>query len=338
MFGVATRALCASSSRCMHKCQKSTLTRQLQGMAVAPFTPFDNKGEIDYTNFNRCMQYFEKSHFNGMFVNGTLAEGMSMSCAERKKVAEKWKEVSDRLFIILHVGTGNLKETQELAKHAEDIGVDAVAALPPTYHKPATEELLVDYMEQVAAAAPNTPFLYYEYNLTTGVNLNISRFLELARNRIPTLYGLKHTTPDLSSALNCSKVCDGKYKIFYSTETQYLPSLVLGIPDVITSPYLGKCFYNIKAEFEKGEMQKAQELQHLAQVLINIQVKHGGGIPCAKALFELVSGIAVGSPRLPLPAVSEQVKDLMKKDLIEEGFLASRSFTEEEFDSILLTY
>ncbi|XP_045200835.2 N-acetylneuraminate lyase-like [Mercenaria mercenaria] len=337
MLGTLTRTFCARSIRSLQKCQMSTQSK-LEGMAVAPFTPFSNNGEVDYTNFERCVQYFEKSHFNGMFVNGTLAEGMSLSCKERMKVAEKWKEVSDRLYIILHIGTGNLKESQELAKHAEAIGIDAIAALPPTYHKPTTEEQLVEYLEQVAAAAPNTPFLYYEYSATTGVYLKIPRFLQLAQNRIPTLYGLKHTTPDLSSALNCTKACNRKYKIFYGTETQYLPTLCLGIPDVITSPYMGKCFYNIKAEFEKGEMKHAQQLQNRAQELINIQVKHGGGIPSAKALFEIVSGITMGLPRSPLPCLSHQVKDNMKKDLIEEGFLASRSFTEEDYDSILLTY
>ena len=64
----------------------------------------------------------------------------------------------------------------------------------------------------------------------------------------------------------------------------------------------------------------------------------GGGISCSKALFEIVSGISMGAPRLPLSPVSPQVMDNMKKDLVEEGFLASRSFTEEDYDSILLTY
>ncbi|XP_060552311.1 N-acetylneuraminate lyase-like [Ruditapes philippinarum] len=337
MLGIVSRSLRANSARLIQRCTMSTQSK-LEGMVVAPYTPFNSKGEVDYTNFETCAKYFEKSHFNGMFVNGTLAEGMSLSCKERMETAEKWKEVSNRLFIILHIGTGNLKESQELAKHAESIGVDAIAALPPTYHKPTTEEQLVAYIEEVAGAAPNTPMLYYEYNVTTGVYLKIPRFLELAENRIPTLYGLKHTSPELSSAVNCANVCNEKYKVFFGTETQYLPTLCLGIPDVITSPYLGKCFYNLKAAFEKDERELAQEYQLKAQQLNNIQMKHGGGISCSKALFEIVSGITMGAPRLPLSPVPQQVKDAMKKDLIEEGFLADITFTEEDFDSILLTY
>ena len=51
------------------------------------------------------------------------------------------------------------------------------------------------------------------------LSVNIPRFLKLAQNRIPTLYGLKHTTPDLSSAINCANVCNRKYKVFFGTET-----------------------------------------------------------------------------------------------------------------------
>lgn len=275
---------------------------------------------------------------SSLTVNGTLGEGMNMSNKERMYVAEKWKQAAGRMFIILHIGAGNLKETQELAKHAKQLGVDAIASLPPTYHKPSSEDQLVAYLEEVAEAAPNTPLLYYEYAQTTGVHLNIPKFLDLANSKLPTLYGLKHTTPDLNSALNCSVIHNGRYKIFYGTETQYLPTLSLGIPDIITSPYMGKCFYQMKAAFEKGEINAAQELQKKAQALINIQSRHGGGIPCAKAMFEIVSGIPVGPPRLPLQPVSEKTRESIMKDLKREGFWSYQCFTEEDYDTILLTY
>ena len=48
--------------------------------------------------------------------------------------------------------------------------------------------------------------------------VNIPRFLELAEKRIQTLSGLKHTSPELHSALNCATVCDGKYQVLFGTE------------------------------------------------------------------------------------------------------------------------
>ncbi|WAR31292.1 NPL-like protein [Mya arenaria] len=193
------------------------------------------------------MRYYHDAGFDGLFVNGTLAEGMSLSSEERMKTAEKWMRLAEGLPVILHIGTGNLKETQDLARHAESLGVDGISALPPTYHKPPSEELLADYLAEVAAAAPNTPFLYYEYDVASGL---------------------------------------------------FLPSLSLGIPDCITSAYMGQFFRDVKYSVAKG-----------------------GDITSAKAMFELISGVKVGGPRLPLPTMESRDMQLMKADLVAGGFI-----------------
>ncbi|KAL4231017.1 hypothetical protein ACF0H5_011389 [Mactra antiquata] len=306
----ATRRLCF-----IQVSNKSTST-SLEGILVAPFTPFNKDGSVNYDEFKDCMKYFKDAQFNGLFVNGTLGEGMALSCEERMKTAEKWKEVLEGMSYILHIGTGNIEETKMLAQHAEQLGVDAIAALPPTYYKPQTEEQLIDYMEQVAESAPNTRLMYYEYNLTTGVNLNMPRFLSLAEKRIPTLYGLKHTTQDLNSALACTMICDEKYKIFYGSEALYLPSLSIGLPDIITSPFMGKYFNAIKKSYDGGDLKMAQDIQKAALSLSTLQAIYGKGIGSAKGMFEILSNCKVGPPRLPLQAMSEEYMKSMREVIL----------------------
>lgn len=295
---------------------------KLNGLVAVPYTPFSDKGEIKFDVFEKLYKYLEANHFTGLFVNGTVAEGLSQSCSERKKTAEKWMDLaSDKMEVTVHIGTSNLQETKELARHAESIGATAISALPPTYHKPATEEALVDYLEQVVTEAPKTPFIYYEYNITTGVYLNIPRFLELASKRIPTLCGLKHTSPELPALLNCSTVCGGKYQVLTGTTAQYLPSLSLGISDVITVPFMGTFFHDIKTAYSHADMQEAQKIQRRAQQLYNIQSKFNPGIPGSKAVFELLTGIKVGPPRLPLHGFSGAKRAELSAALQEVGFL-----------------
>ena len=38
-----------------------------------------------------------------------------------------------RVTVIAHVAANNTKDSCELAKHAEALGVDAIAAIPPIY-------------------------------------------------------------------------------------------------------------------------------------------------------------------------------------------------------------
>ncbi|XP_052223935.1 N-acetylneuraminate lyase-like [Dreissena polymorpha] len=150
--------------------QKGTANPGLGGIYAAPCTPFNKKRDVDFDKISCSVDYLKKSRFNGLFVNGTLGEGLSLSLEERKQSLEEWMRHAEGLQLVAHIGTGNLKETQELARHAERIGVDAIAALPPTYYKPANEEQLVEYVIEVTNAAPNTPFLYYEYDVTTGLH------------------------------------------------------------------------------------------------------------------------------------------------------------------------
>jgi dihydrodipicolinate synthase/N-acetylneuraminate lyase len=72
-------------------------------------------------------------------VNGTTGEGLNLTVEERKIIVEEWKKVSKgRLTIVAQVGAGNVKETCDLAMHANRVGVDCIAVIPPTYYKPPT--------------------------------------------------------------------------------------------------------------------------------------------------------------------------------------------------------
>ena len=52
-------------------------------------------------------------------VNGTLAEGLSLTVDERKKLAESWIQASrGRLEVIVHVGAQCIKDAQEMVRVA----------------------------------------------------------------------------------------------------------------------------------------------------------------------------------------------------------------------------
>jgi len=48
-------------------------------------------------------------------------------------------------------------------------GADAIAVMCPTLFKPSSITQLVKYLKAVADQAPDTPFLYYDINVLTGV-------------------------------------------------------------------------------------------------------------------------------------------------------------------------
>ena len=79
----------------------------------------------------------------------------------RKLVLEEVMAVAKgKLTIIAHVACNNTKDSVELARHAEKLGVDAIAAIPPIYFR-LPEYSVAHYWNEISAAAPNTDFVIY---------------------------------------------------------------------------------------------------------------------------------------------------------------------------------
>ncbi|XP_063447734.1 N-acetylneuraminate lyase-like isoform X2 [Mytilus trossulus] len=293
---------------------------RVNGCVCAPFTLFKDDGEINFDGFEEYAKYLVSQKFTYLFVNGTLAEGLSLTLEERKQTAEAWVKVSKGRFgIILHIGTNNYKDSQELARHAENIGVEAIACFAPSFYKPDSLETLVEYISKVASAAPNTPFFYYCINFFTGVYLNDAKFLELAESKIPNLVGLKHSSRELPNAHRCLMVNPKKFQVMIGSDVQLLTSLSLGIEVPVIASFLGQLFDNIKTAFDKSDMKTASKYQCQAQEINTIRSEFGAGINVAKAMFNIVSGLNAGPVRLPLTDLSQEQKQQLKEKIDSTG-------------------
>ncbi|XP_052822659.1 N-acetylneuraminate lyase [Octopus bimaculoides] len=144
----------------------------ISGVINSTSTPFLPNGDIDFSSFDIYIDFLVRSQVDNIFVNGTTGEGMALTIDERKLAAVGWINAARGKIkkVILHVGAANLRSSIELAKHAEAIGADAIACMCPTFYKPKNEEILTNYLSQVAAAAPSTPFFYYSIPYMTHVH------------------------------------------------------------------------------------------------------------------------------------------------------------------------
>lgn len=82
--------------------------------------------------------------------------------------ADAVKNTSQHLMV--QVGGAPFPDVVELARYADDLGVDSILTLPELYFKPTRTQELISYLKFISAAAPNTPLLYYHYPTQTGVN------------------------------------------------------------------------------------------------------------------------------------------------------------------------
>ncbi|XP_070447662.1 N-acetylneuraminate lyase isoform X9 [Equus przewalskii] len=162
--------------------------------------------EINFSVIGQYVDYLVKEQgVKNIFVNGTTGEGLSLSISERRRVAEEWVTKGRNKLdqVVIHVGALSLKESQELAQHAAEIGADGIAVIAPFFLKPWNKDVLINFLKEVAAAAPALPFYYYHIPALTGVKIRAEEVLDGIQEKIPTFQGLKFSDTDLLDFAQC---------------------------------------------------------------------------------------------------------------------------------------
>src|SRR3954452_8032746 len=88
----------------------------------ATFTPMLPDGSLNLHRIPDLYTHCHDVHANGIFLNGTTGECMSLSTAERIQLVDGWmaerKNRRDNLKVVVHVGSANLLEAAIMAEHA----------------------------------------------------------------------------------------------------------------------------------------------------------------------------------------------------------------------------
>lgn len=279
--------------------------KTLTGLVAATFTPFTTEGEINLSEIGPYIDYLtEKQHVRNIFVNGTTGESMSLSVTERKSLAEEWCQKAKGKMdqVIVHIGCMSLKDSQELALHAAQIGADGIAVISPSFFKPKSAYALQLFLQEVAKVAPFLPFYYYHIPAVTGVNVPARDVMEDIEKFIPSFRGVKFSGTDLMDFGQCVSSSQPHWSILYGVDEQLLAALALGAHGAVGSTYnyVGCHVNKLVSAFEKGDLAQARSIQFKIQELLSYAIKHGFDLGVNKQLMIEVSGLCLGPPRLPV--------------------------------------
>ncbi|XP_035135659.1 N-acetylneuraminate lyase isoform X2 [Callithrix jacchus] len=247
--------------------------KKLQGLVAATITPMTENGEINFSVIGQYVDYLVKEQgVKNIFVNGTTGEGLSLSVSERRRVAEEWvTKGKDKLDqVVIHVGALSLKESQELAQHAAEIGADGIAVIAPFFLKPWTKDVLINFLKEVAAAAPALPFYYYHIPALTGVKIRAEELLDGIQDKIPTFQGLKFSDTDLLDFGQCvDQHRQQQFAFLFGVDEQLLSALVMGATGAVGSTYnyLGKKTSQMLEAFERKDFSLALNYQRYPKAM-----------------------------------------------------------------------
>lgn len=278
----------------------------LMGLVVATHTPFTADGQLRLAGVEKQAEHLLRQDVKTVFVAGSTGESHSLTLLERRDLAQRWSEVvrGTDLRLVIHVGSNCLADARNLAAHAQAVGAAAIAALSPSYFKPRGLDALVAGCADIAGAAPELPFYFYDIPVLTGVALPMPDFLNFAADAVPTLAGIKFTNPDLMAYQQCLASQGGKFDIPWGLDEYLLAALALGARGAVGSSYnfAAPVYQRLWTAFTQGDLAAARAEQYRSVQLIDLLGRFGY-IPAAKAVMGFL-GVDVGPPRLPMTRLS----------------------------------
>jgi len=295
---------------------------KLRGLIAATHTPFQANGSIAPEKVADYVEFLLKQKAPGLYVNGSTGEGISMTVEERKTILVAFlQSVKGRVPVVAQVGANSLRDSAELAAHAESAGVTAVSACAPSYFKVVTASILVDCMAEIAAAAPKTPFYYYHIPRFTGLSIDMSRFLAEAEQKIPNLVGMKYTDMKVHEYQEILEYGQRRLDVLWGCDEMLLSALAVGARGAVgtTYPLCRVIFQNVLDAWERQDLETARLWQLRNWEYVKVLGRYGELLAGQRILMKEL-GLDLGPCRLPLAMMTEENGKKMFADLRRIGY------------------
>ena len=274
-----------------------------QGIIPAFYACYDAEGKISPEGVRALTRWFVEKDVKGLYVGGSSGECIYQSKEERKVVLENvMAEAKGKLTVIAHVACNNTADSQELAAHAESLGVDAIASIPPIYFK-LPPYAIAKYWNDISAAAPNTDFIIYNIPQLAGVALSVPLLKEMLKN--PRCIGVKNSsmpTQDIQMWRDEGAI------VFNGPDEQLISGLVMGAVGGIGGTYgaMPELYVKLFECVKSGDMATALEIQNdCCRIIYKLCSGHGNMYGMIKEVLRKMGCPDCGSVRAPLAELIE---------------------------------
>jgi N-acetylneuraminate lyase len=291
--------------------------RELKGIYPAIVTSFDDTGAYTSESMRRIVRHQLEAGVDGFYVCGGTGEGLLLTRNERQAVLETvLDEVKGDAGVVAHIGAFQTTETLALARHASEVGVDAIAALPPAYFYRPDTLALIRYYTAVAEAS-SVPLLIYNIPQRTGITMTQDLFDRLLE--LPNIVGMKDSSGDVYS-LGLFSAGRTAPVIFEGEDTVLLAGLLAGACGGIGATYniMPRLFVQLWNAFQAKDLDAAAKTQGRINELISALevVDLFGGLKQTLAWM----GLECGEPRTPNRPLTADETVKLRRSLEKASF------------------
>lgn len=276
-----------------------------RGVIPAFYACYTDEGEVCNGRTEAFTRHLASKGVKGLYVCGSSGECIYQSVAERKKTLEAVMRAKGDMTVIAHVACNNTRDSIELAAHAESLGVDAIAAIPPIYFK-LPDHAIAQYWNDISAAAPNTDFFIYNIPQLAGVALSLPLFKEMLKN--PRVVGVKNSSPAVQDIQMWKAEGGPDCIVFNGPDEQFVGGYAIGADGGIGGTYAAapELYILMDELMRAGKVKQANEIQYAVNEIINSYlVCHGNMYAVIKEVIRRREKLDIGGVRGPLAPIVE---------------------------------
>lgn len=290
---------------------------KLTGIMPALITPYmaDNHS-INIKAAEALMDYQLSQGADGFYVLGATGEGLVMNRENRELMCETAvRHVAHRKPVVIHVAAMNMEDTIALAKHAERVGADAIAAVPPSFYYYSAEDIL-EYYKKIAASVTIPLIVYYH----PSAQRNISPALLAKAFEIDNVTGVKWSVGNFFEMMQLKDMTQGDMNIINGPDEMLCCGLMAGADAGIGSTYnvMLPQYLKIYDCVKSGRNAEALEVQLLVNRVVALMIEYEV-IPAVKYTAQLM-GFDVGDASFPMASLTDESKREYAKRLKGLGF------------------
>ncbi len=283
-------------------------------LITAMITPFDDEGNVNYEEAQRLAISLVKAGCDGFVITGTTGESPTLSTDEKLRLYSEIKQVvGDQASVVAGTTDNNTRESIELSKEAESLGVDGLLLTVPSYNKP-PQDGLYEHFKSIAESV-HIPCVLY--NVPSRTSLNMTSTTTVRLSSIDNIIGVKEASSDPVQIAHIIRDTSDEFKVWSGNDDETFPIMCMGGYGVVSvaSHIICSQIKSMMGMVLEGDLEKAGA-EHLRLMdMFKGMFIVTNPIPVKYAVGK--AGFNVGEPRLPLVPPDENtariIDELMKR-------------------------
>ena len=291
------------------------MNNYITGATTAVITPFKN-GTLDEATYASLIQRQIDHGIDAICPVGTTGESATLSHDEHKRCIEIAVEVckGTATRVLAGAGSNATHEAIDIARHAEECGVDALFSVSPYYNKPSQEGLYQHY--KAIASAVKVPFMLYNVPGRTGVDI-LPNTVKRLFDDVENIMGIKEATGSIERTVELLAKVPDLY-VFSGDDAIDFPILASGGKGItsVTANLLPDKKAELTHAALAGDLKRSKEINDRLFEINKVLFCESNPIPIKAAMY--IAGFTdTLEYRLPLVPPSlenmKKIEDVMKK-------------------------